>query len=111
MLRLSGSVGSYESGAINRPADVRTVQQLLTKAATAKRNPQLDPGGIDGRIHRIGSKSGTVRAIHAFQASQVKMTRPDDRIDVGGLTWRTLLAASNAAPDASARTTATMMVA
>jgi len=91
---LTGSVGSYESGAQNMTADIRTVQLLLTQAADKLHNPALDPGCIDGKISRIGSQSGTVRAIGSFQKSVVRMSQVDYRIDAGGNTWRSLVAAA-----------------
>ena len=43
-------------------------------------------------IARVGSQSGTVRAITNFQRLQVGMATPDQRIDVNGGTWRKLVA-------------------
>ncbi len=88
---LSGSVGSYESGAKNFPADVRTVQELLTQASKKLHNPLFDPKGIDGKIARPGSRSATVAAIGAFQKHQVGMFNPDFRIDPNGRTWNKLV--------------------
>ncbi|TWT82339.1 hypothetical protein CA13_38010 [Planctomycetes bacterium CA13] len=96
--RISGSVGSYESGAKNVKADITTVQQLLTAAAKKLSRPQFDPGGIDGLISRVASRSGTVKAITAFQKEQVRMIRPDSRIDVGGNTWGKLTSAAGTVP-------------
>ena len=79
--RISGSVGSYESKAKNISTDIKTVQNLLAQAASKSRKPQFNPGTPDGKIARIGSRSSTVRAITAFQKEQVKMVRPDQRID------------------------------
>lgn len=53
-----------------------------------------DPKGIDGRINRVGSLSGTVSAITSFQKQQVDISRPDQRIDVNGSTWNKLVALS-----------------
>ncbi len=96
--RISGSVGSYESGAVNRTADIKTIQQLLTSASTKHDSPQLHPGTVDGKIHRVGSRSGTVRAITHFQQSRVGMRRADQRVDVNGKTWKSLIQTVGAAP-------------
>jgi hypothetical protein len=88
---ISGSVGSYESGAKNNYADVRTVQELLT-AVARKLGPTYDPKGVDGKINRIGHLSATITAITNFQRQQVGMSRPDQRIDVNGATWNKLVA-------------------
>jgi len=89
--RINGSVGSYESGAKNLPDDVRTVQTLLTAIAKKLRASEFDPQGIDGKIARLGSMSGTVKAISAFQVRQVGMSKADQRVDVGGKTWQKLV--------------------
>ncbi|PQO36170.1 hypothetical protein DTL21_09655 [Bremerella cremea] len=93
MWQISASVGSYESGAVNKQPDVRTVQQMLTEAAKKLNNPRFHPGGIDGLIARSGASSATVTAITNFQLLRVGMVRADQRIDVGGKTWKTLVAA------------------
>ena len=94
MAHISGSVGSYESGAKNLSADVRTVQTLLTNAAKRLNTPTFDPLGIDGEIGRPGSRSNTVNAIINFQRQQVGMTAPDQRVDVNGTTWKKLVLAA-----------------
>ena len=86
---LKGSVGRWERGARNRPEDVLVVQRLLTAIATTSRNSKFDPRGIDGRIARLPSRSGTVLAIEAFQKGFVPL--PDGVIDVDGKTWKKLL--------------------
>lgn len=91
---ITAAVGSYESGAVNRPADVRTVQELLTRAAKKLNNPAFDPKGVDGKIGRPGANSNTVKAITAFQKQQAGMANPDARIDVNGNTWKKLVAAA-----------------
>ncbi len=88
---ISASVGSFESGAKNLTADVRTVQELLTQASRKLRAPSIDPKGIDGKIARVASQSNTVTAITNFQRQWVGMVRPDQRIDVGGRTWQKLV--------------------
>jgi hypothetical protein len=89
---ITAAVGSYESGATNLSADIRTVQELLTQAAKKLNVSAFNPGGVDGKIARPGSNSNTVKAIAAFQKQQVGMSRPDERIDVNGNTWRKLVA-------------------
>jgi hypothetical protein len=89
---ITAAVGSYESGATNLSADIRTVQELLTQAAKKLNTAAFNPGGVDGKIGKPGSKSNTVKAIVAFQKQQVGMGRPDERIDVNGSTWKKLVA-------------------
>jgi hypothetical protein len=91
---ITAPVGSYESGAVNRPADVRTVQELLTQAAKRLNNPAFDPKGADGKIAKPGANSNTVKAITAFQKQQAGMANPDARVDVNGNTWKKLVAAA-----------------
>jgi hypothetical protein len=95
---ISGSVGSYESGARNVPVDIRTVQELLTQAARTLKVPAYDPNGVDGQIARPGSKSNTVKAITNFQRNYVGMSNPDQRIDVNGTTWKRLVAVGQSGP-------------
>jgi hypothetical protein len=90
MASISSSVGAYESGAVNRPEDVRTVQELLTSLSRKLNSPLYDPKGVDGKIARNGNLSGTVKAIAHFQKTQVGMLNPNKRIDVGGATWMKL---------------------
>ncbi len=90
MAQIGGSVGSYESGAKNNKADVKTVQTLLTNVAK-KHGSAFDPKGIDGLISRTASRSSTVTAITNFQVQKVRMSRADQRIDVNGKTWKTLV--------------------
>lgn len=92
MARITGSVGSYESGARNNKADVTTVQTLLTQVAVKLKSSDFDPKGIDGLISRAASRSGTVTAIANFQIKRVRMSRADHRIDVNGKTWKALVA-------------------
>ncbi len=102
---ISASVGSYESGAKNLTADVRTVQELLTQAAKTLHSPAFDPKGVDGQIARIGSRSDTVKAIANFQKQHVGMSMPDQRIDVNGNTWKKLVSvAGPVAPKPPAKT-------
>lgn len=90
-VKISGSVGSYESGARNQSRDISTVQKLLTDAAAAQRDSSLDPRGIDGKIAKTASKSATVRAISHLQKKYVRLSRIDQRIDVGGKSWKKLI--------------------
>jgi len=98
MWKISASVGSYESGAVNKGPDVTTVQKMLTEIAKKTSNPLFDPKGIDGKIARVGSMSATVKAITQFQTKRVGMARADQRIDVGGKTWRTMTSLTGAVP-------------
>ena len=87
--KISGPVGRWEKGAVNRKADVETVQEMLRGASMILRDPQLDPGPVDGAISRAGNKSKTIDAIKAFQSRF--MTSPDGLVGVGGRTWRELV--------------------
>src|SRR5258705_12244946 len=60
---ITGSVGRWEKGAGNLPADVETVQRLLQTAAQKLQAPELDPKGVDGKIAQPPGKSNTVAAI------------------------------------------------
>lgn len=102
--RISGSVGSYQSGAKNNSLDITTVQELLTAAAIKLKKPVFDPGGIDGKIGRVAERSGTVKAITQFQRLQVGMARPDQRIDVDGKTWKKLVQIAGSIPPKKAPT-------
>jgi hypothetical protein len=64
---IDATVGQWEKGAVNKPADVSTVQRLLQTAALKLNDSSLDPKGIDGKIARVAANSNTVRAIQAFQ--------------------------------------------
>jgi peptidoglycan hydrolase-like protein with peptidoglycan-binding domain len=90
-LALTGSVGRWEKGARNLPADVETAQRLLEAAAQRLQAPQLDPKGVDGKIARQSAKSNTVAAIEAFQSrSNISV---DGLIEPGSQTWQALLQA------------------
>src|SRR5262249_27428667 len=65
--KINGSVGQWEKGALNTPADVSTVQRLLQTAAQKLNDPSLDPKGIDGKIARVAAHSNTISAIQSFQ--------------------------------------------
>ena len=89
---ITGSVGRWEKGAGNLPADVKTVQRLLETAAQKLQAPDLDPKGVDGKIARDSAKSNTVAAIEAFQKrSNISI---DGLIEPGGQTWQALLQAA-----------------
>jgi hypothetical protein len=89
---ITGSVGRWEKGAGNLPADVETVQSLLQTAAQKLQAPQLDPKGVDGKIARPPRNSNTVNAIEAFQSrSNISI---DGLIEPGSQTWQALLQAA-----------------
>lgn len=89
-MEISASVGAWDKGARNTPADVTVVQQLLTQAAAQLGRPEIDPGGVDGGILKPPRASATVKAIRAFQA--LSGLAVDGRIDPGGKTWQRLAA-------------------
>ncbi|MEA3212953.1 MAG: hypothetical protein QOE70_6010 [Chthoniobacter sp.] len=94
--QIAGSVGRWEKGAANAPADVETVQRLLTTAAKALHLPQLDPKGVDGKIARPPRSSNTVSALEAFQ-SYAKLT-VEGLVAPGSQTWQGLLKAAGEVP-------------
>jgi hypothetical protein len=90
--KINGSVGQWEKGAVNTPADVSTVQRLLRTAAQKLNDPSLDPKGIDGKIAHVAANSHTVSAIQAFQTrSALEAT---GLIEPADETWTKLLAAA-----------------
>jgi hypothetical protein len=89
---ITGSVGRWEKGAGNLPADVETVQSLLQTAAQKLQAPQLDPKGVDGKIAQPPRNSNTVNAIEAFQSrSNISI---DGLIQPNSQTWQALLLAA-----------------
>jgi hypothetical protein len=90
--KINGSVGPWEKGAVNTPADVSTVQRLLQTAAKKLNDRSLDPKGIDGKIAHVAAKSNTVSAIQAFQTrSALEVT---GLIEPDSETWTKLLDAA-----------------
>lgn len=90
--KINGSVGQWDKGAVNTPADVSTVQRLLRTAAQKLNDPSLDPKGIDGKIAHVAANSHTVSAIQAFQTrSALEVT---GLIEPADETWTKLLAAA-----------------
>ena len=90
--KINATVGQWEKGAVNTPADVSTVQRLLQTAAQKLNDPSLDPKGIDGKIARVAANSKTVSAIQAFQTrSALEVT---GLIEPAHETWTKLLAAA-----------------
>ena len=81
IIDISESVGS---GASNRAQDVRAVQAALKRISQLTRDPQLDPGPIDG-----DAGVGTEGAIEQFQR-RLGFRKPDARIDAGGTTLKRL---------------------
>jgi hypothetical protein len=80
---IKSSVGSWQAGAVNNPADVRTVQEMLSAVSRALNHAQnLNPGAIDGKIVKSPGQSLTVQAIIAFQKDVLGITTPDGRIDL-----------------------------
>lgn len=86
--KISNSVGRKSKGAVNKTADVETVQNMLRLAAMIEGDQKLDPGGVDGTIDANESSDDTIRAIEAFQS---RFFKPDGVIGVGKRTWRELV--------------------
>jgi hypothetical protein len=89
---ITSSVGRWERGAKNLPADVMMVQRLLKAVADKLLSSQLDPKGIDGKIAHPPATSSTVRAIEAFQG--LSSNPVDGLIEPSSETWKALLKAS-----------------
>ena len=85
---LAGSVGRWEKGAGNLPADVETVQRLLKAAAQLLHAPEIDPKGVDGKIARPPAASNTVKAIEALQSRFIGSV--DGLIAPDSATWPAL---------------------
>ena len=90
LTRITASVGAWETGSVSKPADVKTIQDLLTMVATRLQKPKLKPRGVNGSISKPSSRSSTVQAIREFQKTVVGLTRPDGRVDPGGRTLKKL---------------------
>jgi peptidoglycan hydrolase-like protein with peptidoglycan-binding domain len=88
MKTLSASVGAWEKAAVNRYADVVTVQELLQTAVVKRNQSGFNPGAVDGKIARAPMLSSTVKAIKAFQ--QTFMSTPDGLIEPNKTTLRKL---------------------
>jgi hypothetical protein len=95
---ISASVGRWEKGARNLPADVSTVQQLLKSASGTLEAPEIDPQGVDGKISRPSSTSDTVEAIEAFQSRFTSAV--DGVIAPSSQTWAALLEVATKMPTA-----------
>jgi hypothetical protein len=78
-ISITGSVG--DAGGQNRPEDVRTVYNLFNKILSA-------PLAVSDQV-----SNELITAISDFQSAF--LSRPDGRIDVGGRTWRELIAATD----------------
>jgi hypothetical protein len=86
MPNISASVGK---GGVNNKADVTIVQHLLNAHVRAMGLPSLDEDG------RIGDN--TNEAIARYQRMVCGVAAPDGRIDVGGGTWKALVAGKTVA--------------
>jgi len=86
---ITSSVGRWERGAKNLPADVMTVQRLLKAVADKLPASQVDPKGIDGKIAHPPATSKTVSAIEAFQG--LSSNPVDGLIEPSDETWKALL--------------------
>lgn len=87
MPSISASVGK---GGVNNKADVTTVQHLLNAHVRAMGLPVLDEDG------RIGDNTND--AIARYQQMVLGSANPDGKIDVGGGTWKALVAGRTVAP-------------
>jgi uncharacterized protein (TIGR02594 family) len=85
---ISAPVGDWAKGAKNVPADVETVQLLLEYVSEKRGRKELNPKGVDGKISRVAGRSGTVKAIHAFQ--RTFMERSDGIVEPEGKTLQKL---------------------
>jgi hypothetical protein len=76
---------------VNRPEDVRIVQELLNKHLYLLSQPLT----VDGRVG-----SATIAAIEAFQQRVVNLRQPDGRVDPGGRTFTALASGASVTPPA-----------
>ena len=83
MDEIDASVGA---GGVNKPADVRIVQQLLNQHMLGLGLPLLLVDNECG--------DNTIEAIKLYQKEVVGVARPDGRVDPGGRTWKALDAGS-----------------
>lgn len=88
--RISASVGSYESGAVNKSEDIAAVQMMLAVVSHKLDNIGFRMRNVTAQIKKPGATCPTVQAITAFQRFHVKLNRPDQKIDVNGRTWNHL---------------------
>jgi hypothetical protein len=89
---IKGTVGSWQAGAENYPADVQTVREMLTIVSRKLSNAIIfNPFGITGWIEKPPLQSQTVRAINAFQKEIFEMARPDGLVEPNGATFKGLL--------------------
>jgi hypothetical protein len=79
MDEIDASVGA---GGVNKPADVRIVQQLLNQHMLALGLPLLV----------VDSECGdnTIKALRQYQKDVVGLSNPDGLVDPGGRTWKAL---------------------
>jgi peptidoglycan hydrolase-like protein with peptidoglycan-binding domain len=77
-----GIMQSVGKGGVNLPADVGVVRQLLAGFAKTAGNLPPAAGPMDQR---------TIDAIIQFQTREMKLVRPDGRVDPGGKTIAALL--------------------
>jgi len=87
MPSISASVGK---GGVNNKDDVNLVQHLLNAHVRAMGLPILDEDG------RIGDNTND--AIVRYQQMVMGLSDPDGRIDVGGRTWKSLVAGTGVTP-------------
>lgn len=94
---IAASVGRWEKGAQNLPADVQAVQRLLKAASDRLQAPKVDPKGADGKISHPPGTSNTASAIEAFQSlSSISI---DGLIQPDSQTWKALLNAAGKMPE------------
>ncbi len=88
---IKGTVGSWQAGAINNPADVSTVQEMLAIVSRTLNNAiNLNPHGINGKIEKPPLQSQTVKAIIAFQKDILGTPVPDGLVEPNGGTFKGL---------------------
>ena len=97
-LHIAQSVGI---GGANDTNDIKAVQTALN-ALLALISPTA-PLAVDGKLGSQPERSKTVAAITLFQRKVVGLARPDGRIDVNGLTHRSINDKLNAAGSSSYR--------
>jgi hypothetical protein len=93
---IKGTVGSWQAGAQNNPADVQTVREMLTIVSRTLNNAIIfNPFGITGQIEKPPAQSQAVRAINAFQKEVLLMAMPDGLVEPNGATFKGLYNVAN----------------
>ena len=92
-MEISAPVGPWDDTQVtsrggNKRIDIRMVQRMLGNASTRLGDSDLDPGTPDGKIGRVSARSGTLKAIAAYEKK--KTLTEDMRLEPGDDAFRAL---------------------